>query len=224
MSVLLESIIKCVEGDLLDHPEIKQEVAKTLLALLKIRKQKNYIFISLLMVSGLEDKINFKARTEETISIHGSKIAAGIFSELTSEDVINGIKVYLEGLVSDGKNEETLEQYMSRELGVRTKGSCDPDDFQSDEEGGMIVAALAMLNSGNLEDFTLTVGTVGEMIKSDKIFDTIKRFYTEHGYVEEQGGCVSPNYGFFNYRNKKENLTISVSNFGDTIMVTVKKE
>jgi len=216
MNELLATIIKCVEGDLSFQPDLKQEVAKTLLSLLKVRKQENYLLSSIMILGQLEEKFDSKAKMIKKLdekglgfaSIHESKIAAGTFPDL-SESEVNEIKTYLEGLISH--REETLEQYMSQELGITAKESYDPDDY-TNEGPKLMATALAMFNSGNLEDFTIMLQ---EEVSKAKILEIIKRFYVNRGYD------VRENLSAFFLSKEKDELMVNMSYFGDKVMVSV---
>lgn len=218
MSGLLGTIVSCINGDVSFQPDLKQEVAKTLLSLLKIRKEENYLMTMITILGRLEEKMDRRAKIAQErgehkygfASIHESKIAASAFPDI-SEDEADKIREYLEGLVPH--REETLEQYMSRELGLATKESYDPDDYTS--EGPKFAATmLSMFNSGNLEDFTLKPL---ERIGTDRIREIATRFYADSGYeVKEDCGYLMAN-------NETESLMITISNFVETIMVSVIK-
>lgn len=216
MGELLETIVACIEGDISFQPDLKQEVAKTLLSLLKIRKQQDYIMSSVIILGRLEEKMDRRAKMRQGLgeknlgfaSIHESKIAASAFPDL-SESEADEIKAYLEGSVS--RREKTLEQYMSRELGLETKESYNPDDYRG--EGPKLAATmLSMFNSGNLEDFTLKPP---KRIGSNRIREIATQFYANSGYkVEEDCGCLKAS-------NETEALLITISNFVESIMVSV---
>lgn len=205
-----------VGGDLSFQPDLQQEVAKTMLGLLKIRKLEDYEIKSLLLVSELERKAErtSKLRAEmgdETslgfVSLHECKKSAMLFADITDEEA-EELKVFFGQLVP--KQEETLEQFMSKELGLDSRELYNPDDY-STREGKLQMSVLAMFNSGNLEDFQLSPR---ERVPSSRVEEIARRYYENQGYV------VTRESNPLTVIKDDKTLIINISSFSN-IMVSV---
>ncbi len=209
-------IKKQIIEDIIFQPELQQEVAKTLLALLKIRKSEYFPVNSLLIVSQLEEKVKTlnqlkkelgDEKAREFVTLHETKKAAFLFHDLTDQEA-EKIRIYLEEILI--KKDGTLEQYMARELGLTARDLYDPDEF-SFEGPKNLAATMAMLNSGNTESFQFNLK---EEVSSSRINEIITSYYTERGYKMENDLCLQAT-------KEKEDIIITVTNCRKKLMVTV---
>lgn len=187
------------------YPEFRIAVARTMLALLKIRKVDGYKDKSLHLLTELE-KI-----CQETLIytvLVQTKKAASIFNEMSVEEA-KLVEKYFERLLNEVQPDETLKQCMSRELKLQPKILFDPDNFYIDNNKTHMVA-LAMLNSNDLEDFELCLP---KPIANARIYKIIDTYFAQKGYTKD---------GKFFIKNN-QTIWVTVTDWSESIMISVSQ-
>ena len=207
MNETISYIEEHVVGDISWQPEVRRAVARTMLALLKIRKVEDYEVKSLLLLSQLEKRAIHLRGTNVTSLMETVK--ASFKCKDLSDDEADEVERILENLVP--KQEETLERYMSRELELETEESFNPDR-QTTDDGKSAMAMLAMNNSNNLENFQLSPD---EDIPDGRISEIVTAYFESQGYILDDKGVGHT------FTKEEERLMVNVSNFGYMIMVSV---
>ena len=210
----VEYIKDHINTDLQLCPEAQQQVAKTLLALLKIRKSENFMMQSVLNVSELEKDLRNKLVSTSSdsfkfVSLHETKKAAFNLEKLDDEEV-EEIKKFLESLL-EKKEGKTLQKFLEEKLGLSTKNPFDPDDVNGNEAKAQM-AFLATWQSGNQEDIQLkSIDNIPE----SKVNDLITEYYSEKGFN------VGFDLGSIVINKDNEKYIINISNFGNEIYISV---
>lgn len=203
-----------IEADLSFQPQIKREVAKVLDALLKLSKggDKDFILQPVILLHQLENDPRIKELTGRGfVFLHESKKAAMNFPQLNDEQR-KEVEEYIQGMI-EKEVSQTLEQYMTEQLGLKAEQNWNPDT-QSSDEGKSLMVAFAAMNAGNLEDFTLNVPR-GQEKGSDEVESIVSAYYRDQGYE------VKSDFGVLIAEKGDQRLFINISNWGEKIMVSV---
>jgi hypothetical protein len=190
-----------IVGDISFQSTFAREIAKTMLAILKIRDLDEATFI----LSMLELLRGFEQR--HGLFLHETKKAAFNMPALTDEEAAE-VERFLNEYIGKDSAAMTLEQYLRETLGLETKPSMDPDNMTSPGLKLATVAQLLMC-AENLEDFMLKVPRGRGFIKDAVIDQAIIGYYqslncemTVKGSGDRLGNIVvilgeqkvSPNY------------------------------
>jgi hypothetical protein len=176
------------------------------------------MYRSLLILTTLEDKM--KSKVKGYSSLH--EIKKSVFNfPLLSETEKNEIEKYLDSMI-EKQVSQTLEQYMSEKLGLKTNESFDPDKCEK-IENKITMSALASFNSGNIEDFTIELPNK-EPIGDSKFHKIIEDYFKESGYkIDEKRGDFEMPGGIKAEKGGKK-IFVNYSNFSSwngTVMVSV---
>lgn len=212
-------IISHIEMDLGFQPEIKKEVAKTLIGLLDASKgltRDQFLLQSVLIVDALEQNLR-AISSRNLVILHESKKAAMNFTNL-DDDQREKVKAYLEQLMGEPEEKETtLEQFMSERLGLKSKEIFDID-AATDPQVKMMGALGIMMMSGNLEDFKLELFE-GQDKSDEEIGAIIEDYYRNKGYEINK-----EKYGTTMHKGN-ELLYYTISNFGSWggLMISISR-
>ena len=203
-----------IESDLSFQPEIRQDVAKTLLALLKLsrdRDEKEYIIDSTVLLARLEQVAGLKTKRGFASTMESIKAAAN-FGRLN-----DGQRTEIEKYIQDQieKKEQTLNRFMAEKFGLQSRESYDPDAYD-DPESKMVAATLAMFSSGRLEDFSIDLAA-GQEKQDEEITSAIEEYYKNQGYEIEMG-----TWDNMFVTKGEQSLMVVFTNYGDSIQVSVQ--
>lgn len=220
---LVAQIISLIEANLEDRPDNQKEIARTLLALLKIKERSEYYFKNCLFtIAHLEEWLDGKNGQTQTIgdkyvldfpTLENAAKAALLFTflnELQEEQVKN----YLLSLLPI--NQDSLEKYLSESLNLKSEPYC-PKSSSPTSNG--FAALSAMHGSRSEEDFQLVLPK-NYALNSEVIKGLVVHYCKKRGYnlFSEYSGL-----GFF-FLNEKENvIVITVTPIRDLLLVRVDK-
>lgn len=209
-----EAFYHIIKKDFAFNSEIKRELAKGLLAALKISKTQDrneYLLTVVKLASELRGNPKMNERTGAEFIAQNAMVAATTFPEL-DEAGRQEIESYLEGMV-EKIVEQSLEEYLKGKFGLESQDNWNPDD-KDDPRDKEVMTTLAMMNASNLEDFTIKVPE-GQEKNSDEIRSNIRSYYESNGYE------IRDEYDELVIKKGDEELLITMSNFGHNIMISV---
>jgi hypothetical protein len=171
-------------------------IAQSLINLLKIRDEKNYLDLCYNVTNQLVKRGNLKETTANT-----SIGVAGLFPSLKESEAAE-VDEYLRAYLLPSE-ETSLENYLSKNLGLQSKSGYNPDNLTNSSTKSL--AALLSAQSANcLEDFRFDLK---KDIPSEDITHLIAEYYTKDKFaVNINGNRIIAEKG-------KEKLLINFTNW-----------
>lgn len=220
MNRLANDATKLIEENISKRPEIQEQIAKILFALLKIRDVKYYKENSEEIILRFEKMIDGPKQCyaeDNTLYIPLSTFgpiikAAQKFQNLTPEEVAI-VQKYLESLIS--KNDDSLERYLSKLFRVESRNRYDIGAYD-DPFIKLWTAVRTITNSRYHEDFELKAK---KPILKDQVFESAKGYYLQRDYK------IHATYNDLGFMVTKGNeiTFVTMTQFGNTILITVNR-
>src|SRR3989344_8212767 len=172
MNNLVGQVANFIEKDISRRPDCSEQIAKSMLAILKIRNIQNFADF----VPDLIEKLE-KIAEEDSLVFDGLESAATLFSRLTDEDA-EKVEQYLQSLMPE--KESSLEKYLSEKLNTKSQLRDNTHELLG-IKNNVILTNLAILASGYYENFELCLNNNAQISESE-VRQLIENYYLEKRY------------------------------------------